>query len=247
MRHIPESYIYECIHILEVLRVIPILLKLWSSKPSGLLDLTLVKMRCGDERADNREGAMRQPTPGLPGSPTPAGWPSVWGQSSSPSATSVPGPSVLDVRQWLPDLPGDVEDCTVSKVRQAGFTPLSDAVCWVILQLGASGQVAVLETIRSAVASSFPNIEVPTTTQLYDTLADLTAENKVYQTAQGYFVATPDSVRLTEAATGGGRNLLLSQAEAAALVHGEIVTIREGHKTHQSIQTNLADVICGGT
>ncbi|CAB0014247.1 unnamed protein product [Nesidiocoris tenuis] len=70
---------------------------------------------------------------------------------------------------------------------------------------------------------------------------------QVYQTAQGYFVATPDSVRLTEAATGGGRNLLLSQAEAAALVHGEIVTIREGHKTHQSIQTNLADVICGGT
>ncbi|KAF6211409.1 hypothetical protein GE061_011921 [Apolygus lucorum] len=146
---------------------------------------------------------------------------------------------------YLITLLGDVEDCTVSKVRQASFTPLSDAVCWVILQLGAAGQIAVLDTIRSAIKSSFPSIEIPSTHQLYDTLADLTATNKVYQTAQGYFVATPDSVRLTEAATGG-RNLLLSQAEAAALVHGEIVTIREGHKTHQSIQTNLADVICGG-
>lgn len=38
----------------------------------------------------------------------------------------------------------------------------------------------------------------------------------------------------------------MTHAEAAAIASGEIVTIREGAKTHQAIQTNLADVICGG-
>lgn len=139
---------------------------------------------------------------------------------------------------------GDVEDCTVSKVRQAGFTPLADALCWVILQLGSSGQNAVLDSIRSAIISSFPAMQQPSTNLLYDTLADLMATNKVYQTSQGYFVATPDSLRLGEAV--GARSILMTHTEAATMVHGEIVTIREGAKTHQSIQTNLADVICGG-
>ncbi|KAK9503333.1 hypothetical protein O3M35_011929 [Rhynocoris fuscipes] len=139
---------------------------------------------------------------------------------------------------------GDVEDCTISKVRQAGFTPLADAVCWVILQLGSSGQNAVLDSIRSAIVTSFPAMQQPSTSLLYDTLADLMASNKVYQTSQGYFVATPDSLRLGEAVSN--RPILLTHTEAATMVHGEIITIREGAKTHQSIQTNLADVICGG-
>jgi len=29
-------------------------------------------------------------------------------------------------------------------------------------------------------------------------------------------------------------------------VHGEMQTIRDGEVTHQAVQTNLADVICGG-
>lgn len=67
----------------------------------------------------------------------------------------------------------------MSKVRQAGFTPLADAVCWVILQLGSSGQNAVLDSIRSAIISSFPAMQQPTSNLLYDTLADLMANNKV--------------------------------------------------------------------
>lgn len=38
----------------------------------------------------------------------------------------------------------------------------------------------------------------------------------------------------------------MSTEEALALVHGDMTTIRDGDVTHQCIQTNLADVICGG-
>lgn len=43
-----------------------------------------------------------------------------------------------------------------------------------------------------------------------------------------------------------GKGLLMSTEEALVLVHGEMATIRDGDVTHQCIQTNLADVICGG-
>ena len=74
---------------------------------------------------------------------------------------------------------GDLEDCTVSKVHQTSFTPLPDAVCWVILQLGAAGQNAVLDSIQSNLVSNFPDIEQPSRNILYDTLADLMSGNKV--------------------------------------------------------------------
>lgn len=40
--------------------------------------------------------------------------------------------------------------------------------------------------------------------------------------------------------------MLMSNAEALHSLYGEISTERDGDLTHQCIQTNLADVICGG-
>lgn len=42
------------------------------------------------------------------------------------------------------------------------------------------------------------------------------------------------------------RTLLMSNAEGINTLYGEILTVRDGDRTHQCIQTNLADVICGG-
>lgn len=42
------------------------------------------------------------------------------------------------------------------------------------------------------------------------------------------------------------KGMLLSTEEALVRVHGEMATIRDGDVTHQCVQTNLADVICGG-
>lgn len=63
---------------------------------------------------------------------------------------------------------------------------------------------------------------------------------------------TPESRRLRksspqEDSSTGARTMLLSTEEAVALVHGEMETVLDGERTHQAVQTNLADVICGGT
>lgn len=42
------------------------------------------------------------------------------------------------------------------------------------------------------------------------------------------------------------RTMLKTNAEAVHSLYGEISTERDGDLTHQCIQTNLADVICGG-
>lgn len=42
------------------------------------------------------------------------------------------------------------------------------------------------------------------------------------------------------------RTMLMSNSEAIHNLYGEISTERDGDLTHQCIQTNLADVICGG-
>ena len=70
---------------------------------------------------------------------------------------------------------------------------------------------------------------------------------------------TPDKMRLSgltnnakneynDSFIGGHKKqILLTPEEAAVMIHGEIETVRDGNVTHQAIQTNLADVICGGT
>lgn len=151
---------------------------------------------------------------------------------------------------------GDVEDCLVQPLPQGQFTPLPEALCWVILDLTSSGQAAVLERIRAALHVAFPDIQRPSQEMVYDALAKLTAERKVYQTSQGYFVVTPEKRRRDSshhhrrhsrpAAPDDSRPLLMSTEEALVYVHGEMQTIRDGDVTHQAVQTNLADVICGG-
>ena len=78
---------------------------------------------------------------------------------------------------------------------------------------------------------------------------------QVYQTSQGYFVVTPEKRRRGSghhrrhsrtAVPDDSRPLLMSTEEALVYVHGEMQTIRDGDITHQAVQTNLADVICGG-
>jgi len=90
-----------------------------------------------------------------------------------------------------------------------------------------------------------------------------TTSVQVYQTSQGYFVVTPEKRRRDSShhhhhhrrhshshsrttVPDASRPLLMSTEEALVYVHGEMQTIRDGDVTHQAVQTNLADVICGG-
>ncbi|XP_035730737.1 storkhead-box protein 2-like isoform X1 [Vespa mandarinia] len=153
---------------------------------------------------------------------------------------------------------GDIEDCLVAPVSQGQFTPLPEALCWAILELTSQRQAATLDTLRSALRNAFPAMQRPSRELVYDALAKLMQERKIYHTSQGYFVVTPETRRLRRDSgssrrcsrevngTRGQGGMLMSNDEAMALVHGEMLTLRDGDVTHQAVQTNLADVICGG-
>lgn len=147
----------------------------------------------------------------------------------------------------------------MAPVSQGQFTPLPEALCWAILELTTQRQAATLDTLRSALKYAFPSMQRPNRELVYDALAKLIQERKIYHTSQGYFVVTPEKKRLRKDSSNGSKRnsrdigncrgqggMLMSNDEAMALVHGEMMTLRDGNVTHQAVQTNLADVICGG-
>lgn len=74
---------------------------------------------------------------------------------------------------------GDVEDCVVEDLNQGQFTPLSEALCLVILELTSANQNATIDTVRSALKIFFSNIQPPAEHIVYDTMVNLMSENKV--------------------------------------------------------------------
>lgn len=68
--------------------------------------------------------------------------------------------------------------------------------------------------------------------------------NNNYNT-NGYLNYDED-LRIDNVAVNEPRTILMTNSEALHSLYGEISTERDGDLTHQCIQTNLADVICGG-
>uniref|UniRef100_A0AAG5DCB5 Winged helix Storkhead-box1 domain-containing protein n=1 Tax=Anopheles atroparvus TaxID=41427 RepID=A0AAG5DCB5_ANOAO len=158
---------------------------------------------------------------------------------------------------------GDIDDCIVTPIVQTQFTPLTEALCDVIMELTSQGQSATIENIRNRLRSRFTHMQQPSVEVIYDTLVQLMQEIKIYQTSKGYFIVTPEKRRNktntleyaggfpgvdleSQAPTKESKTLLMSSHEALSSLYGEISTERAGDQTHQCIQTNLADVICGG-
>ncbi|XP_063621175.1 probable serine/threonine-protein kinase DDB_G0267686 [Cydia splendana] len=149
---------------------------------------------------------------------------------------------------------GDIEDCIVTPAYQGQFTPLPEALCDCIMDLTSQGQSATLESIRTSLSSKFPVMQTPSQEVVYDTLAQLMQDRKIYQTSRGFFIVTPERRRSRSRSSSrhhdddcpSPRTLLMSDQEALHQLYGEITTVRDGAITHQCVQTNLADVICGG-
>ncbi|KAI5644026.1 winged helix storkhead-box1 domain-containing protein [Phthorimaea operculella] len=129
-------------------------------------------------------------------------------------------------------------------------------------------------------------MQTPSQEMVYDTLAQLMQERKIYQTSRGFFIVTPERRRSRSrsssrhhsneeecpsprtilmsdqealhqlygeitttrdgAVTHQRLSFLMSDQEALHQLYGEITTTRDGAVTYQCVQTNLADVICGG-
>ncbi|EDW31110.1 GL20762 [Drosophila persimilis] len=80
---------------------------------------------------------------------------------------------------------GDIDDCIVTPTVQGQFTPLPEALCDVIMDLTAEGQSATVEHVRGKLGARFPHMTTPATEVIYDTLAQLMQEQKIYQTSKG--------------------------------------------------------------
>lgn len=155
---------------------------------------------------------------------------------------------------------GDIDDCIVTPTVQGQFTPLPEALCDVIMDLTSQGKSATIENIKTKLITKFPHMTIPATEVIYDTLVQLMQEKKIYQTSKGYFIFTPERKRSRSCARNHrsfhddfdeegpheARFMLMTNSEALHSFYGEISTERDGDVTHQCIQTNLADVICGG-
>lgn len=91
---------------------------------------------------------------------------------------------------------GDIDDCIVTPIQQTQFTPLTEAICDVIMDVTTHGQSATLETIKKFLVVRFPHMQQPSNDIVYDTLVQLQQERKIYQTSKGYFIVTPEYVLL---------------------------------------------------
>lgn len=60
------------------------------------------------------------------------------------------------------------------------------------MDLTAEGHSATIENIGTKLTLRFPHMTSPATEVIYDTLAQLMQEQKIYQTSKGYFIFTPE-------------------------------------------------------
>lgn len=54
------------------------------------------------------------------------------------------------------------------------------------------GQSATIETMKKLLCVRFAHMQQPGDNMIYDTLVQLQQERKIYQTAKGYFIVTPE-------------------------------------------------------
>lgn len=123
--------------------------------------------------------------------------------------------------------PGEVQGWSVAVVPQGQFTPLADALCWVVHHLTREGCKAGAEAVREALEVSFPTMMTPSPSHVHATLSSLIQQCKVFYTGATYGIVQPGTYRPS----------LASPAEAPVLVRDGLV--------NAAAQTDLAELITG--
>ncbi|CAL1526324.1 unnamed protein product, partial [Lymnaea stagnalis] len=91
---------------------------------------------------------------------------------------------------------GDVNGIQMQVIPQTQFMPLPDALCSIIMDLNMRRIMATLDVILEKLSQWYKDMTVPTQQLVFDTLANLIKDRKVFHTGSGYFVVTPDTNRL---------------------------------------------------
>ena len=82
---------------------------------------------------------------------------------------------------------GDVEGCAVQPISQSQFTPLPEALCWVIWELNLAERSTALDHVVTALGNAFPDLVPPTDKVVYDTLGKLIRDRKVSSFSHFHF------------------------------------------------------------
>ncbi|KAG8181473.1 hypothetical protein JTE90_016561 [Oedothorax gibbosus] len=109
---------------------------------------------------------------------------------------------------------GDVGRLDLFPVPQTQFAPLSEAVCVAVCELNSASVVATSVTVRKRLCVEFPEMRLPSSSILHNTLGQLVKERKIYHTGEGYFVVSPDTYRQMSASPVCERQMLMTNEEA---------------------------------
>lgn len=129
-------------------------------------------------------------------------------------------------------LTGEVQGLSVAAVPQGQFTPLADALCWVVHHLTRDGCKAGAEAVREALEVSFPTMMPPAPSHVHAILSSLIQQCKVYYTGTTYGIVQPGTYRPFFA------------PPATPPSASSPVMMRDGMMT-SAAQTDLAELITG--
>ncbi|KAK4299268.1 hypothetical protein Pmani_028443 [Petrolisthes manimaculis] len=141
---------------------------------------------------------------------------------------------------------GEVRGMGMVKVPQGQFTPLADALCWVVHHLTREGGRADPGAVQAALTTAFPTLTTPDPTHIHTTLSCLIRQCKVYYSGTSYGIVNPDTYqpRPTDPLCHGGVHPLLVVPRAALSPRGNGVPAPAG-SAHAVAQTDLAELITG--
>lgn len=139
------------------------------------------------------------------------------------------------------------------KVPQGQFTPLADALCWVVHHLTREGGRADPVSVQTSLTTAFPTLTTPDPTHIHTTLSSLIRQCKVFYSGTSYGIVQPDTYqpRSTDPLGHGGvhPNTCHSRhaiPKAVVSPKGDSIPAPPG-SVHAVAQTDLAELITGVT